>query len=141
MNKAKLIFCSIILGFIILLVAQNQMFFFSKHALRINLFFKEYQSPDLYSAVFIIGFFLLGLLIAYFFGLYSKFKFNQTIKGLNQKVNSHLETISRLEAENESLKTELSTKNQDVIETVSEPVGDEKIPEDALPSPDEGKSE
>jgi len=131
MNKVKMIFWLVILGFISLLIFQNQEFFLAKQGLRVNLFFETFHTPDLPSAIFFLAFFLLGLLIAYFLGLYAKFKSRQMIKSLNLKVNSQAETISRIEAENESLKTALTEKNQEKTGEISEQPGDEPGPFEA----------
>ena len=53
------------------------------------------------------------------------------IKSLNLKVNSQAETISRIEAENESLKTALTEKDQEKTGEISEQPGDEPGPFEA----------
>ena len=73
---------------------------------------EKLETPELALTVFFAGSFLLGLIITYFFSLYGKFKSNQTIKGLNQKIDSFMEKNSKLEAENDSLKTALMDKNR-----------------------------
>lgn len=112
MNKTKMIFWLIILGIIAILFFQNQNFFLTPQNLRINLLFKTFQTPELPSFLFFLAFFLLGFLIVYFSGLYTKYKQNQTIKGLNSKINSQQEAILKLEAENKSLKEAISIKNR-----------------------------
>jgi uncharacterized integral membrane protein len=97
MNKAKGIFWLIILGFISLLIFQNQDFFLKQESLSINLFlFDEFKTPDLPGAVYFLVFFVSGLLIAYFFSLYTKFKSNQIIKDLNNKIKGHDDTVAKM---------------------------------------------
>ena len=122
----------IILGFFGLLVFQNQEVFFQQQTLGIDLFvIEKIEVPPQFLVVFFLCFFLLGLLITYFFGLYTKFKSNQIIKGLNQKIDSFVENILKLEAENESLKTALMEKRREVapqeaLASVEDPAQEEQ---------------
>jgi hypothetical protein len=121
MNKTKGIFWLIVLGIFALLFFQNQDFFLERQALRLNLYLGgEYNTPEMPVALFFVVFALLGFLIAYFFGLYAKFRAGQTIKGLHAKQNLHLESISNLTAEIESLKSALDRKNRETAPVVSE---------------------
>ncbi len=104
MNKAKGIFWLIVLGFIFLLIFQNQDFFLKEESLSLNLFFDNYKTPELPGAVYFIAFFVFGLLIAYFFSLYAKFKYNQVIKDLNNKLKGHVDTIAKMGEELAALK-------------------------------------
>jgi hypothetical protein len=113
MKKGKGIFWLVLVGFFALLFFQNKEFFLERQVLQLNLAVAgRYQTPDLPIALFFIVFTLLGFLTAYFFGLYAKFKSNQTIKSLTAKQTFHLESISKLNAEIESLKSALERKNQ-----------------------------
>ena len=87
MNKAKTVFWVIIVGFILLVFFQNQAFFLARQSLRINLLFYQYQSPEVPGVVFFLAFFLVGLLIAYFFGLAERFQLKKTIKSLSAKID------------------------------------------------------
>jgi hypothetical protein len=121
MNKTKGIFWLVVLGIFALLFFQNQSFFLERQTLRLNLFWGgEYQTPDLPVALFFVIFSLLGFFIAYFLGLYARFKANQILKGLNAKQRLHLESISNLNAEIESLKSALERKNREVSPVISE---------------------
>jgi hypothetical protein len=124
MSKGKLILGLIIAALFGVFVFQNQGYFFAKHQLGINLYVVNTLIPETYNAVYFLGFFLTGFIIAYVFGLFAKFKSNQTIKVLKSDLSARANTIARLETENESLKsavTEKSPKQGDVeTETVSE---------------------
>ena len=104
MNKAKGIFWLIILGFISLLIFQNQDFFLKQESLSLNLFFDEFKTPDLPGALYFLAFFVFGLLIAYFSGLYAKYKSNQVIKDLKDKIKGHDDTIAKMGEELQALK-------------------------------------
>jgi uncharacterized integral membrane protein len=113
MNKTKMIFWLIILSILALLFYQNQDFFLTQQHLRINLLFKEFNTPELPSTLFFLSFFLAGFLIAYFSGLYAKYKHKQEIKSLNLKINSKNEAVLKMEADNKSLKEAISIKNKE----------------------------
>jgi hypothetical protein len=138
MNKAKGIFWLIVLGFFTLLIFQNQDFFLERQTLRLNPYIGgEYQTPDLPIVFFFVIFVLIGFFIAYFFGLYGKFKANQTIKGLNAKQGLHLESISNLNAEIESLKSALERKNREAATVAVEEQPDQVSPDEIQKSDDE----
>lgn len=76
----------------VVVVVQNISLFTHKEALRVNLLIKEYQTEPIYLTLYFLGFFLIGLLISYFYGLGERFKANRIIK-------NHLKTIRNLEEE------------------------------------------
>jgi hypothetical protein len=132
MKKVKIILWLIIFGFFGLLLFQNQALFFQQLGMEIDLYvIDKIIIPDQFLAVFFLCFFLTGLLISYFFSLYSKFKFSQTAKGLNQKISSFMETISKLEAENESLKSTIAEKSRSPLDLM-----ENRMPEE--PNEEEG---
>ena len=71
MNKAKLIIWLLVLGFMGLVIFQNDGHFLNaQQSLRLNLgVLPEYHSPNLPMVFFYLVFFLYGLLVAYGFGL------------------------------------------------------------------------
>jgi hypothetical protein len=108
MNKVKIAFWLIIVGFFSMVIIQNQSYFMSKNGLDINLYFTQYQVPQIPNLLFLAGFFLAGFLLAYFFNLYEKFRNGQTLKSLNQQLTARADTIARLETENDSLKSAMA---------------------------------
>lgn len=89
MNKVKTAFWVIIFGFFMLIFFQNPLLFQSQQSLRINLyFFDEFKSPEVASAVFFLGFFLSGFIIAYFFSLPERLQLKKKIKRLSAAVDS-----------------------------------------------------
>jgi len=63
----------------------------------IDLGFFYYETPFLANAIFFVAFFLVGILISYFFGLFKHFKDARTIKVFKAKETSLVETVSSLE--------------------------------------------
>ena len=105
MKKATLIIWVIILGFIALVIFQNQTFFMAKNSFRLNLgIFEEYLSPQLPNAILLLIFFFSGVVIAYLFSFGARFKAKRTIKKLNITIASHINELSELKSEIKQLK-------------------------------------
>ena len=105
MKKATLIIWVIILGFIALVIIQNQTFFMAKNSFRLNLgIFEEYLSPELPNAILLLIFFFSGVVIAYLFSFGARFKAKRTIKKLNINIASHINELSELKSEIKQLK-------------------------------------
>lgn len=105
MKKAKVLLWLIIIGFIGLVIYQNNSFFMTKHSFGIDLMVFNYRSPEIYSAILFLLFFILGLLIAYFFGLFERFKANKTIKALTATNSSLEQMLGSLKNDLASIKT------------------------------------
>jgi hypothetical protein len=103
MRKAKLIVWLLILGFLAVVILQNEEHFLnSAQSLRLNLkVFPEYVSPSLPLVVFHLLFFAFGLVVAFAFSSLNRFRLRRAFKRLNA-------TIHAQEAEIHSLKTELA---------------------------------
>jgi len=97
MKKVKIAFWIVVFGFIGLVIFQNKDFFMSESRLMIDLGFFYYETPFLANAIFFVAFFLVGILISYFFGLFKHFKDARTIKKFKTKETSLVETVSSLE--------------------------------------------
>ena len=97
MKKVKIAFWIVVFGFIGLVIFQNKDFFMSESRLMIDLGFFYYETPFLANAIFFVAFFLVGILISYFFGLFKHFKDARTIKVFKAKETSLVETVSSLE--------------------------------------------
>ena len=69
MKKIKIAFWVIVIGFLALLMMQNQEFFFSKSSFSLDFYYKKYLTPEVPNALLFLAFFFVGLLIAYIFGL------------------------------------------------------------------------
>ncbi len=104
MKKVKLVFWLILIAFIALLASQNWDYFMSQHGLRINLFVAEYHLPPLQNAVLLLIFFFAGLLIAYFFTLFERFKSQRTIKSMTGSLEMSEKLLDELKKEIQTLK-------------------------------------
>ena len=127
MKKATLIVWVIILGFIALVIFQNQTFFMTPNSLRLNLgVVDEYHTPELPNAVMFIFFFFSGIVIAYLFSLSTRFKARRTTKKLNAAIISHKDEAAELKRELETLKEKdtLAPSSQKAAETKT---GDDEI--------------
>ena len=97
MKSVRPLLWSLLFIVTVVVVVQNLNLFTHKEALRLNLLIKEYQTGPISLTLYFLGFFLIGLLISYFYGLAERCKANRTIR-------SHLKTIRRLEEEIRVLK-------------------------------------
>lgn len=122
MKKFKYVLWALLIGFLGLLVYQNQLVFLSKHSLDINLGFTRYQIPELYSIVMIAAFFFVGMLLAYATSLFERFRARKQIRSLKQTVDAYTGTIATLKQEVAALKPQpvgdQLTTDTDGLETV-----------------------
>ena len=131
MKKATLIIWVIIFGVIALLIFQNQAFFLSNQALRVNLgVIKAYHTPQLPIAILVLFFFLGGVLIAYLFNLSARFKARRTIKKLNATIASHDTEVDGLRRELNALKGIETTADQPESESLTDTDTTQKIAAD-----------
>jgi uncharacterized integral membrane protein len=96
MKKVKITLWVLLIAFILLLIYQNQEFFFPKLSLGINLYFFDYQTPEIPAILFHLCFFMLGLVIAFLFGLAERIRSKKTIKNLNATIESRVQPVSDL---------------------------------------------
>jgi hypothetical protein len=85
-------------------VYQNQDYFLAKKSLEINLYAKQYHTPQMANGILILGCFIVGFLIAYAISLSERFKARKVVKNMNATVETHLEQISALRKEIEIIK-------------------------------------
>ena len=122
MKQIKTIFWLIILGFVGLVIYQNQNLFLNEQSFGLNLFFAdEFKAPDLPNAIFLLASFLIGLLISYFFSLSERFRSKKIIKNLNVSVDSHLRELSALRSEVESLKGDSAGNKEEAADDSDQP--------------------
>ncbi len=103
MNKTKLVIWLIILGFMGLVMYQNEGHFFSTaQSLRLNLgLTPEYRSPELPLWVYYLIFFVFGLLVEFVFALPEKMRKRRALKQLAAAATDR-------EAEANALKIEMA---------------------------------
>ncbi|OQY13672.1 MAG: hypothetical protein B6I30_02565 [Desulfobacteraceae bacterium 4572_187] len=103
-KRVKIGIWVIILGLLALMVYQNQNFFLARQSLGLNLYFKNYSLPEVVNVFLFFICFLAGLFLAVYFIFFDRFKLKKINKTLNTTINTHLEKISSLEKELETLK-------------------------------------
>ncbi len=114
MNKLKIILILIIAAIIGLFVLQNMDFLIAKKSFSLNLFFiKTYSTPELPTGIILLISFFAGLLVAYVFALFERFRLNGEIKGLNYTIDSNIEKIAELKSEVISLKKKFSSEQKE----------------------------
>lgn len=103
-KRVKIGIWVIMIGLLVLLVHQNQDFFLARQSLGLNLYFKNFTLPEVVNIYLLLFCFLAGLLFAVYFIFFDRFKLKKINKTLNTTINTHLEKISSLEKELETLK-------------------------------------
>ena len=103
MRKSKLIGWLLILGFLAVVIYQNEDHFLNTaQSLRLNVkVFPEYASPVLPLAVFHLLFFAFGLAVAFALSSLNRFRLRRAFKRLNA-------TVDAQQSEIQALKTELA---------------------------------
>jgi uncharacterized integral membrane protein len=86
-KKGKIVFWIIFIVLVLILYLQNQGFFMHRDKLSLDLFFFDFNTSPLPIIVFVAGFFFIGLIIAFFFGLIEKFRTKKVIQDLNRKLD------------------------------------------------------
>ena len=123
MKKFKIGIWAAILGFVVIVLYQNQDFFLAKQSLGINLLFSDYKIPAIYNLVLFFIFFIAGLLLGSYFFIMDRLRFNKRIKMLNADKDSQRKEISALQSELELLKD--STSDTDSRTMVIKPGAEE----------------
>jgi len=113
MRKFKICFLAVIFGLMGIIVFQNQDFFMAKQSLRIDLIFRNYETPELHRAILFAGIFLTGFVISYIFTLIDRLRFRKVVKSLGAEIDSQNENITLLINELESLKGGSSGNNKE----------------------------
>ena len=106
MKKVKIGFWVLLIAFLLLAGYQNKAFFLQKNAFGLNLYVTEaYMTPEIYNGVLFGVCFVAGLIIAYFFGLFDRFRANKTIKQLNTELESQRQQTDSLTTELNAFKS------------------------------------
>lgn len=98
MKNLKPLVVIAVLILVAVVVVQNSAVFTHQESMKLDLYVKSYHTPEIQLSIYFLGFFLMGFLLAYLYGLSERFK----ARNVNR---SHLEKISRLEAEIKALKS------------------------------------
>lgn len=98
MKKFKLLLWLIILGLVALVVYQNLKFLMTQQTITVNLWIQQY-SMELSIGVMMLGLFLAGLLISYFFSLAHRFRTRKMIRQLNEELTLERKKVAELESQ------------------------------------------
>lgn len=98
MRSIKVILGIIILVMIAIGAYQNRAFLLETESLSIHLMTLKYETPKMQIGLMFSASFLIGMLLAYFFSLLSRYKSSRMIKSLNQNNNDQTKKIAELEA-------------------------------------------
>lgn len=98
MKKVKLLLWLVVLGLLALGIYQNLPLLKKQVELKLNLWvFGPFQAEVLFGLL-LLGLFIAGLLIAYFFSLAHRFKTRKTIRRLNESLHAEQKKVSELES-------------------------------------------
>jgi len=126
MKKFKIVIWLLIIAFIGVVIYQNKGFFLQKEVFHLNLIAKTYATPEMHVAVVFVGFFVVGLLVAFLFSIPGRLRAGKTIRSLN-------DTIRSQGAELTAMKTDV-----DAIKAPVPPASD--VPDDPEKNPPESPS-
>ena len=98
MKKVKLLLWLVVLGLLALGIYQNLPLLKKQEALKLDLWVFEPFQAELRFGVLLLGLFIAGLLIAYFFSLAHRFKTRKTIRKLNESLQAEQKKVAELES-------------------------------------------
>ncbi len=116
----KLIFWLIVLGILCLAGYQNISFFMSKYAFEINYYFGKHIFPEVYTGLYVAGFFMAGFIISSFFTIGFRFRTSRTIKTLKKEISVCDRYIASLKEKLASQTRSLPGDSHDTGQTGSE---------------------
>jgi uncharacterized integral membrane protein len=112
MKKVKIVFGFLVVGVIVLVIAQNLDFFLQRHVIGINIGLASYHTPEWATIIYLLFFFFAGLLIAFLMGLSERFRSKKTIRELNDMIAVEKKKKGELEAELASAKAAWAQNTQ-----------------------------
>lgn len=125
MKNIKLAFWVIFIGFIVLLLFQNQNIIVAKQSFKLDLMVTdEYHTPELSNGIIYFACLLAGFFSAFFAGLADRFKFKKNIKNLQTANDSQLKEIAALKIRMESLQ---EVSSETIIESAEVTAEDQRI--------------
>jgi uncharacterized integral membrane protein len=118
-KKGKIVFWIIFIVLVLVLYLQNTGFFMHKDKLSLDLFFFDFNTSPLPIVVFVAGFFFIGLIIAFFFGLVERFRAKKVIHDLTRKLDEQNKMLTTQKNEVDRLRKvlqegeEIGSQDQD----------------------------
>lgn len=113
MKVVKLVVLFLVCIFLALVVIQNPNVFMDKKALGLDLMVWHYQTQPIHLSLYFLGFFLIGLLVAYLHGLGERFKARRTITSQKELIQKAESEIAALKDRPDTREQGLSTENHD----------------------------
>jgi uncharacterized membrane protein YciS (DUF1049 family) len=105
MKKFKIVIWLLIIVFIGLFIYQNKDFFLAKEVFQLNLVAKAYTTPEIPVAALFVGFFVIGLLLAFLFSIPGRLRASKSIRTLNDTIRAQSADLTMLKSEVDALKT------------------------------------
>jgi len=100
MRKFKVILALVIIGLIVMFVAQNELYFKATNSFRVKIpMLEEYNSPMVYNWQVCLGAFVVGVVLIFLASLPGRMKARKTVKELNATIQTHQNKISALKNE------------------------------------------
>lgn len=127
-KKGKIIFWIIFLVIGLIYYLQNEDFFMTEHKLGLNLYFYDFNPSPMPMLVYVVSFFFLGFLIAFFFGFLEKLRTKKVIQDLTMKLDEQNKMLTSQKNEIERLRNVLREGDEINSEIAPEK---ESIPESA----------
>ena len=123
MKKFKLTLGLLVVIFVALIIYQNRAYFFAKTSLSFILVPDKFQwtAPAVENLAYFGGCLVIGILIAGYLGLVSKFRSRKTIKQLNAAILSQTETINALQSELDTFKQDPYIENSVDKDSAADP--------------------
>jgi uncharacterized integral membrane protein len=129
-KKGKFIFWIIFIVLALILYFQNTGFFMHEDKLALNLFFTEFNTSPLPMIVFVAGFFFIGLIIAFFFGLIERFRAKKIIQDLTMKLDEQNKMLTSQKNEVDRLRKVLQ-EGTEINSEVKDSGANESVPRSA----------
>ena len=129
-KKGKIVFWIIFVVIALIFYFQNQVFFMTDHKLGLNLFFYAFNASPMPIVLYVIGFFFIGFLIAFFSGLIDKFRTKKLIQDLNMKLDEQNKMLTSQKNEVDRLR-EVLRETPEMKSDVSDTKGNESVPRSA----------
>jgi uncharacterized integral membrane protein len=129
-KKGKIIFWIIFIVLALILYMQNTGFFMHEDKLALDLFFYDLNTSPLPMIVFVAGFFLIGFLIAFIFGLIGKFRTKKVIHDLTLKLDEQNKMLTSQKNEVDRLRTVLQ-EGGDINVEMKDTEANESVPRSA----------
>ncbi|MBF0200290.1 MAG: hypothetical protein HQK66_03070 [Desulfamplus sp.] len=138
MKKFKVFMVLLVVVFVALVIYQNREYFFTKQALSLNLGVETWNwtAQEVENVYYYAGCVVIGLLIAAYFALISKFRTGRKIKSLNSTITTQLKTIENLQNELDKFRSDPNLGNATVSLDKKEDNSEKNKEEDVIELPD-----